>query len=166
MTQAAVRFAGVIGDPVAHSLSPAIHNAAFAAAGVACRFEAVTVAVGEVPAVVQRMRDERWLGMSVTMPHKEAVAVAVDALDPAATALRSANTVVPQPDGRMGDLVDVEHGVGAHQGGVPASPEVAADAAEHEHGRIDRQARRDASVAVQDRLQPAHADDERRVPLE
>ena len=43
-------FAAVIGDPVAHSLSPAIHNAAFAACGIDARFEAVTVAAGAVGA--------------------------------------------------------------------------------------------------------------------
>lgn len=99
-------YAAVIGHPVAHSLSPAIHNAAFAALGIDARYEAVDVAVGDVPEVVDRMRSERWLGMSVTMPHKEAVIASLDDLTPIARSLGAVNCVFFDGDALVGDNTD------------------------------------------------------------
>lgn len=96
-----MHVAAVIGHPVAHSLSPALHNAAFAAAGLDWVYVAFDVAPGAAGAALDAMRTLGIAGLSVTMPHKEDVAAAVDALDPAAAALRSANTVVREADGRL-----------------------------------------------------------------
>jgi shikimate dehydrogenase len=93
--------AAVIGSPVAHSLSPAIHNAAFEAAGVDWVYAAFDVAHGEAVRALDAMRTLGLGGLSVTMPHKEAIADHVDELDPAAAALRSVNTVVRTDDGRL-----------------------------------------------------------------
>jgi shikimate dehydrogenase len=90
---AATRVAAVIGDPVEHSLSPALHNAAFAALGLDWVYVAFRVPAGSAPAAVEAMRTLGLAGLSVTMPHKEAVAAAVDRLAPGAAALRSVNTV-------------------------------------------------------------------------
>lgn len=98
---AATRVAGVIGSPVGHSLSPALHNAAFSAAGAPWVYVAFEVAPGEAPRALEAMRVLGLGGLSVTMPHKEQVAAAVDELDPAAAALRSVNTVVARSDGRL-----------------------------------------------------------------
>lgn len=95
------RLAAVIGSPVRHSLSPALHNAAFEQLGVDWVYAAFEVAPGRAQAAVDAMRALGLGGLSVTMPHKEAVAQAVDSLDPAAAALRSVNTVVPQADGTL-----------------------------------------------------------------
>jgi shikimate dehydrogenase len=97
----ATRIAGVIGSPIRHSLSPALHNAAFAAAGVDWIYAAFEVAAGRAPDAVGAMRTLGLGGLSVTMPHKEAVASAVDELDPTAAALRSVNTIVALGDGRL-----------------------------------------------------------------
>jgi len=97
----ATRVAAVIGSPVHHSLSPALHNAAFAQLGIDWVYVAFTVHEGDVQHALDAMRALDLGGLSVTMPHKEAVARAVDQLDPAAAALRSVNTVVPQPDGTL-----------------------------------------------------------------
>ncbi|HEU4840489.1 MAG TPA: shikimate dehydrogenase [Ilumatobacteraceae bacterium] len=86
--------AAVIGHPVGHSLSPALHNAAFAAAGLGWTYVAFDVAPGAAAAALDAVRVLGIGGLSVTMPHKEAVAAAVDELAPAAAALRSVNTVV------------------------------------------------------------------------
>ncbi len=94
-------MAAVIGSPVRHSLSPVIHNAAFAAGGLDWVYVALEVVPGAAPAAIAAMRNLGIAGLSVTMPHKEAVASAVDVLDPASDALRSVNTVVLQPDGRV-----------------------------------------------------------------
>lgn len=101
MITGATRVAAVIGSPVRHSLSPALHNAAFTQLGLDWVYTAFEVSPGEAQAALDAMRTFRLGGLSVTMPHKEAVAGAVDSLDPAAAALRSVNTVVPQTDGSL-----------------------------------------------------------------
>jgi shikimate dehydrogenase len=85
--------AAVIGDPVSHSRSPALHNAAFAATGLNWVYVAFPVAAGQAGSAVAAMRTLRLGGMSVTMPHKDAVAAAVDELSPAAAALGAVNCV-------------------------------------------------------------------------
>jgi shikimate dehydrogenase len=95
------RVAAVIGHPVAHSLSPALHNAAFRAAGAPWVYVAFHVPPGEAARALDAMRTLDLGGMSVTMPHKEHVAQAVDVLAPAAQALASVNTVVRLADGRL-----------------------------------------------------------------
>lgn len=94
-----MRVAAVIGHPVRHSLSPALHNAAFAAGGLDWTYVAFDVAPGGAAAALAAMRTLDLGGLSVTMPHKEDIAAAVDVLDPAAAALRSVNTVVWGSDG-------------------------------------------------------------------
>ncbi|MCU1503757.1 MAG: aroE, partial [Ilumatobacteraceae bacterium] len=101
MITGATRLAGVIGHPVRHSLSPALHNAGFASLRLDWVYTAFEVPDGAALAALAAMRTLGLGGLSVTMPHKEAVAAAVDVLDPAAAALRSVNTVVPLPDGRL-----------------------------------------------------------------
>ncbi|MEP7203372.1 MAG: shikimate dehydrogenase [Ilumatobacteraceae bacterium] len=101
MISATTRLAAVIGSPVHHSLSPALHNAGFAATGVDWVYTAFEVDPGKAGAALDAMRVFGLGGLSVTMPHKEDVAALVDELDHAAAALRSVNTVVPIGDGRL-----------------------------------------------------------------
>jgi shikimate dehydrogenase len=98
---ASTRVAAVIGSPVRHSLSPALHNAGFAATGVDWVYAAFEVEAGGARAALEAMRIFGLGGLSVTMPHKEDVAELVDELDAAATALHSVNTVAPLGDGRL-----------------------------------------------------------------
>ena len=102
MITADSRVVAVIGSPVRHSLSPAMHNAAFADAGLDWVYVAFEVVPGASTAALAAMRALGIAGFSVTMPHKDDVAVAVDVLDPPAAALASVNTVVLMPDGRLG----------------------------------------------------------------
>jgi shikimate dehydrogenase len=95
----ATRLAAVIGHPVRHSLSPALHNAAFSAGGLDWRFVAFDIAPGGGKAAVEAMRTLGIGGYAVTMPHKADAAAAVDEVDPAAAALQAVNTVVLRPDG-------------------------------------------------------------------
>jgi shikimate dehydrogenase len=97
----ATRVAAVIGSPVQHSLSPALHNAAFAQLGLDWVYVAFSIAPGDAVRALDAMRAFGLGGLSVTMPHKELVAASVDRLDPAAAALRSVNTVVPAADGAL-----------------------------------------------------------------
>jgi shikimate dehydrogenase len=98
--------AGVIGDPVDHSLSPVLHNAAFGALGLDWAYLAFPVPAGQVPAALAGMRALGLDGLSVTMPHKAAVAAGVDRLSPAAARLGAANTVVRRGDLLAGESTD------------------------------------------------------------
>ena len=94
------RFA-VIGDPVAHSKSPAMHAAAIRALGLPHTYEAVRVAAEELPRVVAVLREGGYDGLNVTVPHKERVLALVDAVDPSARLAGAANTLVRADDGRV-----------------------------------------------------------------
>ena len=91
----------MIGSPIGHSLSPAIHNAAFAAGGLDWVYVAFEVAPGDGARAIDAMRVLGIAGLSVTTPHKLDVAAAVDSLSPAASTLRSVNTVVRSADGEL-----------------------------------------------------------------
>jgi shikimate dehydrogenase len=97
---------GVIGDPVTHSRSPAIHNAAFAALGLDFVYVAFPTPAGRGREAVAAVRALGLAGLNVTMPHKADAAEACDELTAAAAALGSVNTVVHR-DGRVvGDSTD------------------------------------------------------------
>jgi len=96
----------VIGDPVRHSLSPALHNAAFAALGLDWVYLAFAVPAGQVPAALAGVRALGVHGLSVTMPHKAAVAEGVDRLSPTAARLDAANTVVRHGEQLAGESTD------------------------------------------------------------
>jgi shikimate dehydrogenase len=97
---------GVIGDPIRHSLSPALHNAAFAALGLDWAYLAFPVPAGEVPGALAGMRALGIDGLSVTMPHKDAVVELVDHLSPTAARLGAANTVVRRGGRLAGESTD------------------------------------------------------------
>lgn len=102
----ATRVAAVIGDPVRHSLSPAIHNAAFAATGLDWVYVAFPVAAGAAADAVAAMRTLDLGGLSVTMPHKADVARHLDRLHPDAAALGAVNCVAREGDELVGHTTD------------------------------------------------------------
>jgi shikimate dehydrogenase len=83
----------LIGDPVAHSRSPVMQNAALAALGVAAKYEAVQTSLAELPARVAALRDPDYLGANVTLPHKTAVLPLLDQLEPEAARIGAVNTI-------------------------------------------------------------------------
>ncbi|HEX5368459.1 MAG TPA: shikimate dehydrogenase [Dehalococcoidia bacterium] len=93
-------LAAIIGYPLGHSMSPAIHNAAYRAMALDLSFEAWSTPPEDVPAAVARVREAGLLGMNVTVPHKQAVMALLDAVDPTAAAIGAVNTIVKQ-DGRL-----------------------------------------------------------------
>ncbi|MCY4068006.1 MAG: shikimate dehydrogenase [Acidimicrobiaceae bacterium] len=95
------RLAAVIGDPVRHSRSPAIHNAAFAAAGLGWAFTAFEVPAGGGRAALEAMRVLGLAGLSVTMPLKSEAAAAADLRDAEVEALDAANCITATGDGRL-----------------------------------------------------------------
>jgi shikimate dehydrogenase len=99
----------VIGDPVRHSLSPVLHNAAFAALGVDAVYVALPVPSGSGAAAVRAMPTLGIRGLNVTMPHKADAAAACDELTDDAARLGAANTVTLREDGTLlGDSTDGE----------------------------------------------------------
>lgn len=95
------RLAAVIGSPVRHSLSPAMHNAAFAELGLDWVYVACEVAPGSVGPAFAGARALGLGGLSVTIPHKAAALAEVDELTPTARAVGAVNTVVPRGGGRL-----------------------------------------------------------------
>jgi shikimate dehydrogenase len=98
--------AGVIGSPIAHSLSPAIFTAAFEAAGLDWVYNAYEVEEAGAAAFMDEVREHRIDGLSVTMPDKAAVIPALDHLSPVAEALGAVNCVVREDDGLWGHNTD------------------------------------------------------------
>lgn len=88
------KVAGVVGHPVEHSLSPALHNAAYQALGLDWSYHAFDVAAGGLQAAVAGARALGFVGLSVTMPHKEEAASLAERRNPAARRLGAANTLV------------------------------------------------------------------------
>jgi shikimate dehydrogenase len=104
------RVAGVIGDPVRHSLSPVIHNAAFESLGLDWVYVAFPVPKGAGLRAVEAMRTLGLAGLSVTMPHKAEVVEGVDVLGPVAARLGVVNTLywraTPTGDELVGESCD------------------------------------------------------------
>lgn len=100
---------GLIGDPVGHSLSPALQNAAFAYHGLPDSYVLWHTPEVELAQRVAMLRAEGMRGANVTIPHKTAVVPLLDALDPVAEAVGAANTIVRLPGGRLhGSNTDVQ----------------------------------------------------------
>lgn len=98
--------AAVLGSPIHHSLSPALHTAAYRGLGLDASYEAIEVRNGELAGFLAGCDDD-WLGVSLTMPLKEeAVAVAVE-VGPLAATLNAANTLLPVPCGWRAENTDV-----------------------------------------------------------
>ncbi|HEX6393951.1 MAG TPA: shikimate dehydrogenase [Acidimicrobiales bacterium] len=93
----ATEVAGIIGDPVRHSISPAIHNAAYRALGVDWVYVAFPVPAGQGASAVDAMRVLGLAGLSVTMPHKAAVVERLDRLEHASARLGVVNTITRRP---------------------------------------------------------------------
>jgi shikimate dehydrogenase len=92
-----VRRAAVLGSPVAHSLSPALHAAAYRSLGLEeWRYEAVEVREGDLATFLDGL-DHSWAGLSLTMPLKRAVVPLLDEVSPLAGLLGVVNTVTFAP---------------------------------------------------------------------
>lgn len=95
-------FAEVIGDPIAHSKSPAIHKFWLAKAGLEADFRKTRVEPGELATFFAgRRADPEWLGCNVTIPHKQAVAPHLDRIDPVAEKIGAINLVVRESGGQL-----------------------------------------------------------------
>ncbi|MEB3261803.1 MAG: shikimate dehydrogenase [Cyanobacteriota bacterium] len=103
------QLVGVLGDPVRHSLSPAMHNAAIQALGLDWVYLALPVRSELLAAVLTGLEGLDCQGLNVTIPHKQAVARLCRTLSPLAQRLGAVNTLVPlEGGGWHGENTDVE----------------------------------------------------------
>ena len=100
--------AGVIGYPVLHSRSPAIHEAAARAIGLHLDYRAISVAPADLAEAITTMRRTGMRGMSVTMPHKHNVMEFLDELTPAAVELGAVNHITNTNGHLVGNNTDGE----------------------------------------------------------
>ncbi|HKU36123.1 MAG TPA: shikimate dehydrogenase [Paenarthrobacter sp.] len=100
------RRAAVLGHPISHSKSPAMHSAAYAKLGVDIGYAAIDLTAETLPGFMETVRgDDSWCGLSVTMPLKTAMVKEVDELRGAAAHLGVLNTVAFEHDGGSARLV-------------------------------------------------------------
>ncbi|MFJ8922384.1 shikimate dehydrogenase [Streptomyces sp. NPDC102415] len=114
------RRAAVLGSPIAHSLSPALHRAAYAELGLEnWSYERFDVDEAALPGFVEGL-DSSWAGLSLTMPLKRAIIPLLDSVSDTAASVEAVNTVVFTEDGRrLGDNTDIPGMVAAlHERGV------------------------------------------------
>jgi shikimate dehydrogenase len=100
---------GVIGDPVAHSISPVMQQAALDALGIDATYEAWQTPAAELAARITGLREADVLGANVTVPHKQAVMPLLDEVSPLAMRAGAVNTIVQRDGSLAGDNTDV-HG--------------------------------------------------------
>ena len=110
---------GIIGWPVSHSLSPAMHNAAFAALGLDMAYVPLPVAPEGVAAAIGGLRALGFRGANVTMPHKAAVLPFLDHVADDALGIAAVNTIVVDDDALRGYNTDVGGFVAALRDVVP-----------------------------------------------
>ena len=117
----------LIGRPVSHSLSPAMHNAAFTKLGLPHRYELKETADDQLAATLERMRREGdVLGANVTIPHKETVLRLVDEVDEGARRIGAVNTIVSRGARLVGyntDKYGFEKALETQLRRVPGGPE-------------------------------------------
>ncbi|KLE34319.1 shikimate dehydrogenase [Aurantiacibacter luteus] len=123
-------YAEVIGDPIAQSKSPAIHNHWLGKLGVDARYEAHRVAPADLAAYVAARRDDPdWRGCNVTMPHKQAILPLLDRLEIGAELVGAVNTVTRRHNGAL---------IGSNTDGAGFLEPLAADLAETHWFRMAR----------------------------
>ncbi len=102
----ATRVLAVIGDPVSHSLSPILHNAAIRSLGLDLVYVALRVPKESLETAIAAVRDFSLAGLSVTMPHKDRIVDLLDSVTDRARLLRSVNVVYWEGDKLVGDSID------------------------------------------------------------
>jgi len=116
VSSAEPRRAAVLGTPIAHSLSPVMHRAAYAALGLdTWRYDAIEVDGAGLPGLVRGCGPE-WAGFSVTMPGKAAAAAVADARSDRVRQIGVANTLARTGDGWFAENTDVDGVIGGLRG--------------------------------------------------
>ena len=133
-TQSAdTKILGIVGNPVSHSKSPAIHNGALGQSGLT-DYVYIPLLVDDFDRFLQSLPDEDWVGLSVTIPHKGAALAAAAEADEVASSIAAANTLVRIGSGKgfkayntdwLAAITSIEHAMteaGMTSGDSAASP--------------------------------------------
>ncbi|MCI0694493.1 shikimate dehydrogenase [candidate division KSB1 bacterium] len=97
----------VIGDPIAHSLSPVLQNFLIRHFDLPFAYEALHIRPAELPNMMQRLRLGEFGGINVTLPHKQAVLSYLDGIDSTAKKIGAVNTIAAETTGIIGYNTDV-----------------------------------------------------------
>lgn len=108
-----MRLCYLVGYPVEHSMSPAMHNAAFKALGLDAEYRLAPVKPEQLEEFIDKLREDEALGASVTIPHKVEVMRHLDHVDETARAIGAVNTIVHREGRLYGYNTDSTGGVGA-----------------------------------------------------
>lgn len=103
----------IVGYPVEHSMSPAMHNAAFEALGLDAEYRLAPVKPEQLGGFIDKLREDEVMGASVTIPHKVEVMRHLDHVDETARAIGAVNTIVNREGKLYGHNTDGTGGVGA-----------------------------------------------------
>jgi len=99
----------VAGNPISHSMSPVMHNAAFRELGLDdCTYQSMELDKESLPSLISLLREGKVMGANLTTPLKEAVIPYLDKLSQDATSCGSVNTLIPNGDILIGDTTDGE----------------------------------------------------------
>lgn len=101
MTHTRIPLAGVIGHPIAHSKSPRLHGHWLKTYGIAGHYVPMDVAPQDLEAVLRTLPKAGFVGVNVTVPHKEAVMAIADQITDRATLIGAANTLIFREDGKI-----------------------------------------------------------------
>lgn len=112
MTESGSLRIGIIGDPIDHSLSPALHQPALDASGIPARYARWPTTAAELAARIATLREADAIGASVTVPHKVAVMPMLDQIAETARAAGAVNTIINRNGHLLGENTDI-HGVEA-----------------------------------------------------
>ena len=101
------KLLAVLGDPVDHSLSPVLQNAAIHKLGLDWCYVALPVSATALPVALEALHALGVVGLNVTIPHKQAVMPLLHRLTPLAQRIGAVNTLIRQPRGWVGDNTDI-----------------------------------------------------------
>jgi shikimate dehydrogenase len=103
-----MNWVGLIGSGISYSVSPAMHNAAFAALGIDWNYTLINVRSPDLEATLQALRSDPWMGANVTIPHKQAVIPLLDELSPRAGLCGAVNTIIRCGSKLHGENTDID----------------------------------------------------------
>src|SRR5919198_4613945 len=112
----------LLGDPVGHSRSPAMQNAAFEALGLDWRYEGIAVPAADFESLLRSLHERGFVGANVTIPHKLRALEAADRATEVARAVGAANTLLIGPDAIVADNTDAEGFLTALRERAPEAP--------------------------------------------
>lgn len=102
-----MKHVGVLGYPIKHSISPLFQQAALDERGIDARYERFEVSDSELPAFLETVRNDEWLGVNITIPHKEAALTYMDQLSTEVRSIGALNTVVNDRSVLVGANTDI-----------------------------------------------------------